>query len=107
MERRSWIGCADFSIKPDIDLLRNPTRKLIDDFVNDLALAADKRRMVLMLDTFDQMTALDDWARDVTERLHPNTLFIIAGRALPNWDARGQVGWRPKSKNSNRWPKTL
>ncbi len=74
-----------FLTKPDIDLLLDPAKKLTDDFLVDVAQAADKRRIVLMLDTFEQMTALDDWARDVAQRLPANVLFVIAGRALPNW----------------------
>ncbi|MBM3128035.1 MAG: hypothetical protein FJ009_05285 [Chloroflexi bacterium] len=89
-----------FLTKPDIDLLLDPAKKLTDDFLADVAPAADKRRIVLMLDTFEQMTALDDWARDVAQRvgqisnlpagqignLSHGVLFVIAGRALPNWN---------------------
>ena len=39
-----------------------------------------------MLDTFEQMTMLDDWMRKIAQRLHVNVLFVIAGRALPNWN---------------------
>lgn len=62
-----WL--RGFLTKPDIDLLLDPTEKLTDDFLADVAPAADKRRIVLMLDTFEQMTALDDWARDVAQRV--------------------------------------
>jgi hypothetical protein len=58
-----WL--RGFLTKPDIDLLLDPAKKLTDDFLADIAQAAGKRRIVLMLDTFEQMTALDDWARDV------------------------------------------
>ena len=61
-------------------------------FSTTLTKAADKRRIVLMLDTFEQMTALEDWARDVAQRLHTNVLFVIAGRALPNW-SRAWDSW--------------
>ncbi len=71
--------------RPDIDLLLDPTKKLTDDFLDDMNKAADKQRVVLMLDTFEQMTALEDWARDIAQRLPSNMLFVIAGRALPNW----------------------
>jgi hypothetical protein len=47
---------------------------------------------VLMLDTFEQMTALEDWAREVAQQLPANVLLVIAGRALPNWD-RAWPGW--------------
>ena len=82
-----WL--RGFLTKPDIDLLLDPATKLTDDFLADVAQAADKRRIVLMLDTFEQMTALQDWARDVAQRLHVNNvLLVIAGRALPNWTRR-------------------
>ena len=45
-----------------------------------------------MLDTFEQLSALEDWACDLTQRLHPNVLLVIAGRAMPNW-SRGWPGW--------------
>ena len=54
--------------KPDIDLLLNPASELTDDFLADVAQTADEQRMVLMLDTFEQMTALDDWSCDVAQR---------------------------------------
>ena len=85
-----WL--RGFLSKPDIDLLLDPAKKLTADFLTDLAKAASKRRIVLMLDTFEQMTALEDWTREIAQRLHANTLLIIAGRALPNWD-RAWSGW--------------
>ena len=85
-----WL--RGFLSKPDIDLLLDPAKKLTADFLTDLAKAASKRRIVLMLDTFEQMSALDDWAREIAQRLPANTLLVIAGRALPNWD-RAWPGW--------------
>jgi tetratricopeptide (TPR) repeat protein len=85
-----WL--RGFLSKPDIDLLLDPSKRLTDDFLADLAKAAEKRRMVLMLDTFEQMSVLDDWARDVAQRLHPNVLMVIAGRKLPDWN-RLSPGW--------------
>jgi tetratricopeptide (TPR) repeat protein len=95
-----------FLTKPDIDLLLDPTKKLTDDFLDDLGKIAEKKRIVLMLDTFEQMTALEDWARDVAQRvgqisnlpvgqvgnLSYGVLLVIAGRALPNW-GRAWSGW--------------
>jgi len=74
-----------FLTKPDIDLLLDPTKKLTDDFLADVNQAASKQRLVLMLDTYEQMTALDDWTRDVAQRLNENVLLVIAGRAMVNW----------------------
>ena len=44
----------------------------------DIAKAAATRRIVLMLDTFEQMTTLDDWVCQLVRSLHPNTLVVIA-----------------------------
>jgi hypothetical protein len=78
--------------KSDIDLLLDPAKKLTADFLTDAANVADKRRIVLMLDTFEQMTVLDGWAREIAQRLHPNVLLVIAGRAMPSkWMAYGQI----------------
>jgi tetratricopeptide (TPR) repeat protein len=85
-----WL--RGFLTKPDIDLLLDPAKKLTADFLADLQKAADRRRIVLMLDTFEQMTALEDWAREVAQQLPANVLLVIAGRALPNWD-RAWAGW--------------
>jgi len=85
-----WL--RGFLTKPEIDLLLDPAKKLTDDFLTDIAKAADKRRIVLMLDTFEQMTVLDDWTRDIAQRLSTNVLLVIAGRALPNW-SRVWQGW--------------
>jgi tetratricopeptide (TPR) repeat protein len=85
-----WL--RGFLTKPDIDLLLDPAKKLTADFLTDLQKAANKRRIVLMLDTFEQMTALEDWAREVAQQLPANVLLVIAGRALPNW-SRAWPGW--------------
>jgi tetratricopeptide (TPR) repeat protein len=99
-----WL--RGFLSKPDIDLLLDPAKKLTADFLADLEKVASKRRIVLMLDTFEQMTVLDDWAREVaqgvgqisnlpvgqTSNLSYGALLVIAGRALPNW-SRAWSGW--------------
>jgi len=79
-----WL--RGFLKQPDIDLLLDPARKLTADFLTDLEKVARKRRIVLMLDTFEQMTVLEDWARQVAQQLHRNALLVIAGRAVPAWD---------------------
>ena len=86
-----WLRGQGFA-KPDIDLLLDPAKKLTDDFLADIERVASKRRLVLMLDTFEQLSALEDWARDLAQRLHPNVLLVLAGRAMPNW-GRAWSGW--------------
>lgn len=85
-----WL--RGFLSKPDIDLYTDPTKRLTEDFLADLDKAALKQRIVLMLDTYEQMTALDDWTRELAQRLNPNVLFVIAGRAMVNW-ARKWDSW--------------
>ena len=78
-----WL--RGFLRQPDIDLLLDHAKKLTADFLADMEKAASKRRLVLMLDTFEQMMVLEDWARQVAQRLPDDVLLVIAGRAVPNW----------------------
>lgn len=98
-----WL--RGFLPKSDIDLLLDPTRKLTDDFLTDIQSAANQWRVVLMLDTFEQMTTLDNWARNVAQRLHTNVLLIIAGRALPNWN-RTWPSWMANAQIEELKPMT-
>lgn len=51
--------------------------------------ADDGRRLVLVLDTYERLTALDDWVRSqLLPGLPSTTLTVIAGRAAP------EAGWR-------------
>lgn len=85
-----WL--SGFLTKPDIDLLLDPTKTLSKDFLEDIARVARKRRVVLMLDTFEQMSALNDWVGDLAKQLDRNILLVIAGREMVNWD-RQWDGW--------------
>ncbi len=91
--------------KPDIDLLLNPAGKLTDDFLADVAQAADSQRLVLMLDTFEQMPGLEDWTRSLAQRLHENVLLVIAGRGLPDWN-RAWPEWLAKAQTAELKPMT-
>lgn len=99
-----WLRGQGFA-KPDIDLLLDPARKLTDDFLADIERVAPKLRLVLMLDTFEQLSALEDWARDLAQRLHPNVLLVIAGRAMPNW-SRAWPGWLAQANVEELKPMT-
>jgi len=83
-----WL--RGFLKQTDIDLLLDPTKKLTENFLVDVARAANKRRIILMLDAFEQMTVFDNWVCDIAQQLPANTLFVIAGRALPNWSRTWQ-----------------
>ena len=85
-----WL--RGFLSKPDIDLLLDPAKKLTSDFLEDIAKASEKKRIVLLLDTYEQMSALEDWVGEATQKIHPNVLMVIAERKLPNWN-RVWSGW--------------
>lgn len=84
-----------FLHKPDIDLLLNPVYGLTTAFLTDLAQVAERRRLVLMLDTFEQLTAFEAWLATVVQRLPAHVLMVIAGRKVPNWSWRG---WRAQAE---------
>jgi tetratricopeptide (TPR) repeat protein len=98
-----WLG--SFLKRPDIDLLLDPTRQLTDAFLTDIDKAAAQQRIVLLLDTFEQLSALEDWARDLAQRLRPNVLLVIAGRALPGW-GRTWPGWLAQARVEELKPMT-
>jgi hypothetical protein len=50
-----------------------------------------------MTDTYEQMTALDDWMRELARRLPKNVLLVLAGRTVPAWD-RAWQDWMGKAK---------
>ena len=79
-----WL--RGFLTKPDIDLLLDPAKKLTADFLEDLAKSAEKSRIIIMLDTFEQMTTLEDWVGDLAQKKHTNVLLVIAGRKIPDWN---------------------
>ena len=78
-----WL--RGFLSTPESDLYLDPTKRLTDDFHKSIDKAAGKQRLVLMLDTFEQMAILDEWVREFARRLHCNVLLVIAGRGVPNW----------------------
>lgn len=85
-----WLG--GFLTKPDIDLLVDPSKALSKDFLEDIAKVARKRRLVLIIDTFEQMSTLNDWVCDAAKKLDGNVLLVITGREMVNWD-RQWDGW--------------
>ncbi|NJL44508.1 MAG: hypothetical protein HC945_04330 [Nitrosarchaeum sp.] len=98
-----WLG--SFLNKPDIDLLLDPVKALTADFLADITTIAPQQRLVLILDTFEQMTALEEWTRDLAQQLHQNVLLVIAGRAVPNW-SRKWPGWMSQAEVQELRPMT-
>lgn len=83
-----------FLTKPDLELLLHPAEKLTHDFLNDLTSTARLRRLVLMIDHFEKMTALDSWTCNLAHQLPSNVLLVIVGREPPGpaWE-RSWPGW--------------
>lgn len=90
-----WLFSRGFK-KPEIDLILNPEEKLTKDFLSDVTKAAGRRRLVLMLDTFEQITTLSDWVREVAQQLPSNVLLVVAGRVTPDWE-RNWPGWMTRA----------
>ncbi len=82
---------------PDLEFFLDPTERVTNDFLNDLSQAATRHHIVLMIDTFEQMTKLDDWVRKLTKRLPESVLIVIAGREIPQWD-RDWPEWMGQAK---------
>ncbi len=98
-----WL--RSFLTKPDIDLLLDPEKRLTTDFLADMAKAAEKKRIVLLLDTYEQMTALEDWVGEIGQKIHPNILIVVAGRILPDWN-RSWQGWMANAQVEELKPMT-
>jgi tetratricopeptide (TPR) repeat protein len=90
-----WLH--SFLTKPDMDLYLDPAKRLDDDFLSDLTRVAVRQRIVLMTDTYEQMTTLDVWMRELARRLPKNVLLVIAGRTIPEWN-RAWQGWMGKAE---------
>jgi len=98
-----WL--RGFLSKSDINLLLDPTDKLTKDFLEDIGRVAPQQRLVLMMDTFEQLTAMEDWLRNLVQQLHPNVLIVIAGRSVPNW-GRQWPGWLAQTQFEELKPMT-
>jgi hypothetical protein len=79
-----------FLSRPDMELYLDPARRLDSDFLSDLAHTTVRQPLVLMSDTYEQMTALDDWMRELTRQLPEHVLLVIAGRTVPEWNRAWQ-----------------
>ena len=90
-----WLH--SFLTKPDMDLYLDPAKRLDDDFLSDLVRFAARQRIVLITDTYERMTALDDWMRELARRLPNNVLLVLAGRVVPAWD-RAWPGWMGRAE---------
>ncbi len=102
-ELTDWL--RGFLTKPDIDLLLDPAKRVTTDFLADIAQAAKKKRLVLLLDTYEQMTALEELVGEIAKKVHPNILMVVAGRKLPDWNRKWQ-GWMINARVEELKPMT-
>ncbi|MCB0234614.1 MAG: ATP-binding protein, partial [Anaerolineae bacterium] len=60
------------------------------------ALASQATRSVLLVDTYELLSPLDDWLRDVfLPQLPESVLTVLAGRHPPSPAWRADPGWQP------------
>ena len=85
-----WLH--SFLSKPDLDLFLDPSSKLTSTFLSDLNKVAKRQRVVLMIDTYEQMVFLNSWLCKFAKSLAPNVLLVIAGREIPHWE-KEWAGW--------------
>lgn len=90
-----WL--QSFLSKPDMQLYLDPVKRLDGDFLSDLGQVTARQRIVLVADTYEQMTALDEWMRELVRRLPKNVLLVIASRTVPQWE-RAWQGWMGKAE---------
>ncbi len=86
-----------FLSKPDMEFYFDPAKRLDNDFLSDLGQITAYQRIVFMIDTYEQMTTLDNWMRELVRRLPKNVLLIIAGRTVPEWNRAWQE-WMGKAE---------
>lgn len=58
-------------------------------------LAAQPSRHIILLDTYETLSSLDEWLREVfLPKLPENTLSVVAGRHTPSSNWRTDPGWQ-------------
>jgi hypothetical protein len=89
---KGWLY-SKFS-RDDVDLLLEPTQQVTTSFIKDLSSAVSiGKRIVLLLDTYEKLTALNGWLCNLTLRLPQNVPLVIAGRELPDWEREWTGYW--------------
>lgn len=79
--------------KDEDELFIDPAEKLTVDFLEDIAKFSDKKRIVLLLDTFEKINILWNQFCNIVKNIHKNVLVVISGRVLPEWN-RSWFDWR-------------
>ncbi len=72
---------------------------LADDASPLRALTASHQRQVILIDTYEQITPLDDWLRNVfLPQLPEQVLTVLAGRHPPTLYWHTDPGWQPLTR---------
>jgi tetratricopeptide (TPR) repeat protein len=82
------VFLRSFLSKEDIDLYVNPERVLTDNLIKDIEQVILQHRIVLLFDTYEQMSLLDKWLKSFVAQLSGDVLVVIAGQ-IPlsdNWN---------------------
>ena len=82
---------VSFLSKEDRELYLDPQERLLECFDHDLSRIRPAQRVVLFLDTYEQLSSMDDWVRKWAESLPRNVLLVLAGRHLLSRDWFGGV----------------
>jgi tetratricopeptide (TPR) repeat protein len=77
--------------RSDLEFFLDPTHQLNQEFLADLR-AIHTPRIVLMIDTFEQIAMFGSWLCNLARLLPPAVLLVVAGRGVPAWD-RDWQGW--------------
>ncbi len=77
--------------RSDLELYLDPTHQLNQEFLADLN-KVHAARIVLMIDTYEQISMFGRWISGLARSLPENVLLVVAGRGIPDWDRLWQ-GW--------------
>jgi hypothetical protein len=78
----------------DIELQINAVQRLSEQFCKDLEKLTENGRVVLLLDTYEQLSRDDEWVRKWSAALPANVLLVIAGRHDPREAWRDDTGMK-------------
>jgi tetratricopeptide (TPR) repeat protein len=83
----------------DLELYQGGVAKLTESFLDGLKGAADRKRIVLLVDEWERFGSTDtkDWFRDWLANMPANVLVVLAGRETPVSDQSASA-W------SGKWP---
>ncbi len=77
--------------RSDLEFYLDPTHQLNQEFLADLN-QVHAPRIVLMIDTYEQISMFGRWISGLARSLPENVLLVVAGRGIPDWDRLWQ-GW--------------